>query len=194
MKPKENYKGDPLRDRCQTPPYAILPLVPYLNLEWTIWEPAAGEGLLVAALRQHGFRVVGTDILTGHDFFRHTEECDAVVTNPPFSLKFEWHEHCNSLGKPYALLVPVEMLGSATAQRQFRKHGCEIILMDKRVDFKMPQVGWKGGGAQYPVMWLTNGLNIGRQLTFAKLDKPNAQRRAEMIAGVEQLVLGLEIP
>lgn len=160
-------------DACQTPAYAIDPLLPYLDRSWTIWEPAAGEGLLVDALSDSNFEmIIGSDILTGSNFFEFEpdQEWDCIVTNPPFSLKYRWMERCYQLGKPFALLLPVETLGAKTAQEMFREHGIEVIFMDKRINFKMPNKGWDGGGAQFPVAWFTWGLNIGSQMTFARLN------------------------
>ena len=51
--------------------------------------------------------------------------------------------------------VPLEMLGAASCQRLIRPHGFEVMLLDKRVNFKMPNKGYEGGGAQFPVIWLT---------------------------------------
>ena len=195
MKPKTNRAGDPQTshpfDQCQTPPYAVAPLVPYLRPDWRIWEPAAGEGLLVAALLDAGIaEVISTDLLTGQDFFIGCPESwDALVTNPPYSVKYRWLARCYALGKPFALLMPVETLGAKTAQVLFAAHGVEIIFLDKRVDFKMPNKGWGGSAAQFPVAWYTHGLDIGHPMTFATLHKPNAQRRAELAAGVAQLVM-----
>lgn len=159
-------------DACQTPAYAIDPLLPYLAREWTVWEPAAGEGLLVDALYDSNMEaVIASDILTGENFFEFDPHgWDCIVTNPPFSLKYRWMERCYQLGKPFALLLPVETLGAKTAHEMFREYGLEVIFMDKRVNFKMPNKGWDGGGAQFPVMWLTWGLNIGSQMTFARLN------------------------
>jgi len=160
-------------DYCQTPPVALDPLVMYLNPAWTIWECAAGEGLLVEGLHDSGFEeVIATDILTGQNFFEHDPwHWDCIVTNPPFSLKFRWLERCYALGKPFALLLPVETLGTATAQEMFRDCGVEVIFMDKRINFKMPNKGWDGAGAQFPVAWFTYGLNIGREMTFARMSR-----------------------
>ena len=158
-------------DACQTPPYAIDPLLPYLDTHWTIWEPAQGERLLVEALYDSGFNdVVGSDLLTGQNFFEfEPPQWDALVTNPPFSLKYKWLERCYQLGKPFALLLPVETLGAKTAQDLFRQFGLNMIFMDKRVNFKMPNKGWEGGGAQFPVAWFTWGFNIGSEMVFARL-------------------------
>lgn len=160
-------------DACQTPAYALDPLLPYLSLDWTIWEPAAGEGLLVEALYDSGFyenRVIAGDILTGQNFFDYQPDgWDCLVTNPPYSIQFQWLERCYQLTKPFALLLKVETLGTKTAQELFDQHGVEVIFVSPRINFKMPNKGWDGGGAQFPTAWYTWGLNIGRQITFAKV-------------------------
>lgn len=170
-KPKVNRAGDPSvsspMDRCQTPRYALRPLLPYLPLSSLIWEPAAGKGLLVASLSE-SHQVVASDILYGQDFFRYQPETwDCLVTNPPYSIKYRWIGRCYELGKPWALLMPVEALGAKQAQVLFRKHGMELIVMDQRVNFEMPNKGLSGSGAQFPVAWFTHGLNIGRDITYA---------------------------
>jgi hypothetical protein len=54
-----------------------------------VWEPACGDGAMVAVLRKHGFKVTGTDIVNGQDFLngcRQPTAYDAIVTNPPYGL------------------------------------------------------------------------------------------------------------
>jgi hypothetical protein len=181
---KYNYKRDEKKarpadiyvpqgsDACQTPAYALDPLLPYLDRNWTVWEPASGEGLLVEGLYDRGFSdVIGTDLLTGLNFFEFEPPTwDCLVTNPPFSLKFKWLERCYQLGKPFALLLSVETLGAQAAQDMFREFGVEVIFLNKRVNFKMPNKGWEGGGAQFPTAWFTWGLKLGTPMIFARLD------------------------
>jgi len=174
---KSNRAGDAYvpqgYDACQTPAYAIDPLLPFIGDNWTIWEPACGDGLLVEALYDSGYseeQVIGTDLLTGRNFF----ECepaawDFLLTNPPFSIKYEWLKRCYELGKPFALLVPVETLGSKTAQELMKQYGFEIMLLDSRVDFKMPNKGW-GGSAQFPVLWLCWHI-LPQAVMFGSIEK-----------------------
>jgi hypothetical protein len=176
MKPKSNQAGDiytPMGyDACQTPPEAINPLLPYLSQDWTIWECAKGEGGIVEALYDSGFQsLTGSDLLTGENFFEYEpSQWDCIVTNPPYSIKYQWIERCYALGKPFALLLPVETLGAKTAQEFFRKCGLEVIFLDRRINFKMPNKGWEGSSAQFPTAWFTYGLNIGQGMTFARID------------------------
>jgi len=167
-------------DRCQTPWYALDPLLEYVPNNWIIWEPAAGENHIVNKLRLEKYQIIGTDLLTGENFFDWTPSFtwSCQVTNPPYSVKFDWLKRSYELGKPFALLLPVETVGAAKAQRLFNQYGIEVVLLDKRVNFKMPNKGYDSGGAQFPTAWFTWGLRIGRQLTFAKITRyTDGQRR-----------------
>jgi hypothetical protein len=134
-KPKKNYAGktneSSLHDRCQTPDYALDPLFDYLKPEWTLWEPARGEGYLERALQAQGRTVVSGDLITGQNFFDDDHlpiQWDAMVTNPPFSVKYKWMARAYRLGKPFALIVPIDTLGAAAAQRLFKHYGFEWIF------------------------------------------------------------------
>jgi len=175
MKQKTNRPGDIYTpsgyDACQTPAYALDPLLPYLPGDWIIWEPACGENFLVDALYDASRKVVTGDILTGQNFFEYQpDEWDCQITNPPYSIKYDWLTHSYELQKPFALLLPVETLGAKTAQILFSQYGVEVIFLDKRVNFKMPNRGWDGAGAQFPVAWFTWKLHIGAQMVFAHIE------------------------
>jgi hypothetical protein len=177
MKPKTNQSGDLYEpkgyDACQTPAYAIDPLLPYLSRDWTIWEPAAGENNLVEALYDTGYntdQVVVSDILEGQNFFEFAPKYwDCLITNPPYSIKYQWLERCYQLGKPFALLVPVEILGAKTAQILLKQYGFEMMLLNKRVDFKMPNKGWDSS-AQFPVLWLCWQI-LPNKVMFGEINK-----------------------
>lgn len=175
MKPKINRIGSKYKsskyDRCQTPFYALDPLIPYLSKNQIIWECAEGDGNIVTKLLLDGFDVFGSDILDGYNFFEwDLDRWDCIVTNPPYSIKYDWIERCYELGKPWALLMPVETMGAARAQRQFKERGIEVILLSRRVNFKMPDKGYDGGGAQFPVCWYTWGLGLGNALVFGEIE------------------------
>lgn len=166
MKPKINRAGDsdvsqPM-DRCNTPAYAVEPLLPYIRRDWVVWEPAAGTDNIVNALAPHVTGIIGTDLIKEppRNFFEYQPRVfDAIVTNPPYSIKFDWLERCYALGKPFALLVPVEMIGAQSAQKLMERHGAELLLLNRRVNFEMPHKGLEGpdgwkSSAQFPVLWL----------------------------------------
>lgn len=61
MKPKSNRKGNNDIDKCQTPPYALFPLLPYLPKNQTILDPCAGKGVLLATLMANGLDALGQE-------------------------------------------------------------------------------------------------------------------------------------
>lgn len=171
-------------DRMQTPPYALDPLLQYLgwSLPSTIWEPACGEGLIIEALFDAGWteeHVIASDILTGQSFFDYEpDKWEVIVTNPPYSLKIEWIERCYALGKPFALLLPVEALGLTTVYPLLQQHGFEIMLLDNRVDFKMPNKGWNSS-AQFATFWLCHDL-LPEKVMFGSIKAAKKAFKAEI--------------
>ena len=172
MKPKTNYKNQPQRDQCQTPPYALVDLLVESIIDYTLWESACGEGYLRNALVAKGMPVIGTDIIYDNfDFFKQVpSSVDIQVTNPPFSRKYEWLQRSYDIDKPFALLMPLETLGASRAQKLFRRYGMQMIVLDTRVNFKMPKSGWRGQ-AQFPVAWFTWGLELPESINYCSIDK-----------------------
>jgi len=190
-KPKENKKGSLERvsgfDICQTPPYALDCIRPYIYADVEIkhptgkhfghdiyrqarvWESAAGpELLLVHALRDEGFEVYATDLLYGEQYNFFTcdiPNVDYHITNPPYSIKYEWLARAFEISIPFALLVPYETTFAAKFQRLFHQYHeqpwrIEVISPERRINFKMPDKGWSGAGAQMPTCWVTWGLHV----------------------------------
>lgn len=165
-----------------TPAYALDPLLMFLHPDVLIWEPAAGTGNIVQALAPR--RVVGSDLhgdyaQPARDFFKwEPPSFDILVTNPPYSIKFKWLERCYDLSKPFALLVPVEMIGAKSAQAQMEKHGAELLLLNRRVNFEMPNKGWSGSSAQFPVLWLCWKM-LPAPIIYGKIT-PRAQEQARL--------------
>ena len=159
-------------DNFQTPPEALDPLLPYLKRDWTIWEPSCGEGNLVNRLNDEGFDTFGTDIIAPwhQDFFDPPPlPFDAIVTNPPFSCKGEFMQHCYDLGKPFALLLPLTTFDSAKRQKLFMRYGIEVIFMPKRISFKTPS--GKGSGSWFMTAWFCWGFDLPEQLVFTGHDE-----------------------
>lgn len=182
-KPKNNYKTEAgksnPRDRFQSPGYALNPLLPFLNKEWTVWESAAGEGLLADALEIHGFSVLRSELLQGQDYFAYEPgDYDIQITNPPFSRKYAWLKRACDLQKRFALLMPADVLFAGDkAVPLIERYGIEVVIPRQRIDFKTPDKGWAGSGAQFTSAWFCYGLNIGKQITYADLKKPRRNKR-----------------
>jgi hypothetical protein len=157
------------RNDFQTPAFAINPLLPYIKKDWIIWECACGKGNLIKAFNNKGYKVIGTDILNGDDFMMwQPENYDCIITNPPYSIKQDFLERAYNLGKPFAFLLPLTTFETQKRQSMFKKYGLEVIFLDKRINFETPS--GKGSGSWFATAWFTNGLNIGKELNFERLE------------------------
>jgi len=207
-KPKTNRKGDKDTsqnyDRCYTPPYAIEPLLAYLSRDLVIWEPCAGAGDLARALRSRGYTVIATElvderrdgVIGGKNFFTWApDHFDIIITNPPYSIKPAIYARCEQLGCPFALLVPVETIGSGDLHPLFERINHQQLLLDSRVDFKMPShMTWLEGSAQFPTFWSCRGL-LDKPVAYGKIKAlkkafKREQKRLQLLAD-GQLELGL---
>lgn len=163
---RQSHKPEPKgRDNCQSPLYAILPLLPYLPKGLIIWEPAKGEGYMVRALESHGYNVVSSGI--DEDFFVYEPSYySVIVTNPPWSLSAKWTKRCFELGKPFALLLKTDKIQDVGIQKLCQQYGdFEHIHPECRIDYKMPKKGW-ATGAPFNTHWYTFGFNIGKAHTY----------------------------
>jgi hypothetical protein len=87
----KDFNAPGVYDLCQTPAYAVEPLLKYIPREWVIWESACGEGYLSRAIERAGYESIGTDIQGGFNYFYWSPDWyDCQITNPPYSLKLEW--------------------------------------------------------------------------------------------------------
>jgi len=104
---------------------------------------------------------------------------DAQITNPPYSIKGEWIARSFELGKPFALLVPIETLElNGDIRPLVIEHKTDIswIIPSRRVDFWTPGKGWAGSGAQMPTMWMTWGFGLDEEIIY--VDLPLAIKKA----------------
>lgn len=81
--------------------------------------------------------------------------------------KEKFLERCYELGKPFALLMPLTALESKKRQTLFRKHGIQLIIPDKRINFETPS--GKGSGAWFLTAWFCYGLNLPKDINFVTL-------------------------
>jgi len=159
-------------DDFQTPKEALYPLIPYLKKDWILWECGCGNGNLVKALKELNYEVIGTDIITGHDFLTwQPKKYDCIITNPPYSIKQKFLQRCYKLKKPFALLLPLTTFETQKRQSFFKQYGIQVVFFDKRINFETPS--GDGSGAWFSTAWFTNWLNLPKDLNFVKLKHPN---------------------
>jgi hypothetical protein len=137
-------------DQYETPPWVTDAVVPYIGaLALHVWEPAAGSGKMVEALRNAGFRVTATDIGTGVDFLESralpSDAIQAIITNPPYCDAQAFIEHALVLTKPVCGVVAM-LLRCDYDHARIRRHlfadcrafATKLILTKRIVFFDRP--------------------------------------------------------
>lgn len=152
----------------QTPTWATMLLKEYLNPDWTVWEPAAGKHLMAKDLSTIVKVVKPTDILEDviYDFryYNPKFKYDAIITNPPYSIKDDFVRRCYFLQKPFALLMPLTALEGIKRQFFYRRFGLQIIIPNKRINYLTPS--GEGSGSWFASAWFTNWLYLEKDITF----------------------------
>lgn len=125
-------------DEFYTPEYAVKPLLKYLKPKSTVWCPFdTEESNFVKLLRWSGYTVINTHINSGSDFFKmEVPICDYIISNPPYSLKFEVFRRLFETKKPFAMLVGVVGLFESKKRfNLFKDNTFEIMYLDKRISY-----------------------------------------------------------
>ena len=78
----------------------------------TTVEPACGGGAIVRILEEFSFQDVSAfDLATGQDFLTYGGSHEQLITNPPYSLAFEFIQHAKRVTtKKIAMLLPLSYL------------------------------------------------------------------------------------
>ena len=97
------------------------------NKSLTVCEPACGDGAIVKILEKKWDNVVAYDI--EKNFLWETENYDYIITNPPFSLAYEFVQKAKQIAtEKFAFLLPLSYLHG--------KKRYDNIYMDKQYGLK----------------------------------------------------------
>lgn len=76
-----------------------------------ILEPACGNGAIVDILRDFRYAILANDLSTGHNFLTFNDHVAYIITNPPFSLAFEFVQKAKQCcDVKFAFLLPLDYL------------------------------------------------------------------------------------
>lgn len=129
------------RDRVEsdfypTPKKSFLPLLRWLPRHLQIWEPACGDGRLIRWMNDDGFEARGTDLALGNNFLTDNTPRECVVTNPPFSLAFEFVQHSVRVSTEVFLLLRLNFLASRKRKPFYQSHPvCALFPLSERPSF-----------------------------------------------------------
>lgn len=167
-------------DFYATPPEVTVALLDFLESKnlitphCTIWEPACGSLAMVEVFLDREYRIIGTDLhpqingMIGLDFLRANENCDWIITNPPFSKATEFITHALELGKPCAFLLKSQFWHAKSRLDLFREHPPSYVLpLTWRPDFLY---GAKSGSPTMECLWTV--WAGGHESIYYPLEKP----------------------
>jgi hypothetical protein len=80
------------------------------KLNGSILEPASGSGAISKILIKNGYEVISKDLSLGDDFLKESNKFDTIITNPPFSLAFEFIQKAKEISDYFAFLLPLSYL------------------------------------------------------------------------------------
>lgn len=142
-------------DECYTPTEAVVPLLKYLDKDKVYYEATSGiSKSIVNCMRDNGFRCIESnrDFLNSSLAIEDILNYDGIITNPPYSIKDKFIEKCYAIDKPFALLLPVSAIQGIKRGSMFQKHGVELLVLNKRIDFTGK------GSPHFGVAWFCHGI------------------------------------
>ena len=173
-------RGNDLYESPGVAPAALLLHEPLLKsrARGGIWEPCAGRGAISRVLRAAGCDVISHDLCAyagadpgieaPRDFFATTkapEDCDLIVTNPPFMHADEFITHGIELGCAVVVLLRLmaqegvdgKVKGSGVRSKLIDQHLLRVWAGRERLPM-MHREGWtgpkiKGGISGAPFAW-----------------------------------------
>lgn len=101
-------------DYYPTPLESFIPILGFLDKDRTYYEPSCGDKRLINTMIEYGFNCTGTDINEGNDYLEDFTHRDIIITNPPFSLAFEFCKHARLYSTTTYFLLRLNFLGSQT--------------------------------------------------------------------------------
>jgi len=167
-------------DEWYTPAYAITPILKYVADKKVIWTPFDTEkSLFVKMMRDKGHRVIHTHIQDGKDFLTmEAPECDAIVSNPPYSKKTEILERLYEINKPFAMLISIP--GLFESQRRFtlfRDNPFEIMYMNKCISyFKSYNDEKPSLNPPFSSVYVCRDI-LPKQIVFEEIDKKESKHK-----------------
>lgn len=120
-----------------------------------------------------GHTVVNTHITTGQDFFTTVipNECDCIVSNPPYSRKKDVIKRLCELGKPFAMLLNASGVFDNKVMFEIaRQYQLEIMYIYPRINFI--KNGEIKNGTMFQSCYLCKGV-LPNNLMFEYYERNN---------------------
>lgn len=163
-------------DEQYTPAKTVEIILPYIQhlKDKIIWCPFdRDDSQFVKVLKENGFNVVYSHLDYGQDFFEYEpEKWDVIISNPPYHNKRAYWERCLNFNKPFALLLPINILSDSIINVTMKGRENEFCMLvpSRRTKFYNAKTGVVGKQPTFKAAYL--GANIFEQrIILADLPK-----------------------
>ena len=128
------------------------------DIDITFWLPFYNDGSIKRVLEK---RFAMKVIHKNKDFFKYEPKSyDVLVDNPPYVNKFDIITRCKQLGKPFALLIPMETLERHYIGDMFKSDSrLQVIIPKKRYEFENVYSNSKGR-IPFKTVWFCWNMNL----------------------------------
>lgn len=163
-------------DEQYTPKYGVEVLLPHIQglklFNKIIWCPFdKADSQFVKVLTDNGFKVIYSHIEDGKDFLTYEpEKWDVMISNPPYKNKKVYWERALDLKKPFALLLPLNILSDSIINQTMREREREfnLLIPSRRMRFYNNKTGETGNQPTFKAAYF--GVNIfNKQIILADM-------------------------
>src|ERR1035437_9904082 len=154
-------------DEQYTPRYGVEVLLPHIQhlKDKIIWCPFDKEDSeFVKVLRENGFNVTYSHIEYYQDFLTfEPDNWDVMISNPPYKNKRVYWERALDLKKPFALLLPLNILSDSVINVTMRERESDfqLLIPSRRMRFYNNKTGEVGNQPTFKASYF--GVNIFKQ-------------------------------
>lgn len=156
-------------DEQYTPKKGVEILLPHIRhlKDKIIWCPFDKEdSQFVKVLIENGFNVIYSHIDYDQDFLNYEpEEWDIIISNPPYKNKRVYWERALNLKKPFALLLPTNILSDSvinvTMREREREREFQLLIPSRRMRFYNNLTGETGNQPTFKASYF--GVNIFKE-------------------------------
>ncbi len=154
-------------DEQYTPQYGVEILLPYIQhlKNKIIWLPFdKSDSQFVKVLNKNGFNIIYSHIENNQNFLKYEPlKWDVLISNPPYKNKRIYWERALNFKKPFALLLPLNILSDSIINVTMRKREREfqLLIPSKRMRFYNAKTGEVGNQPTFKAAYF--GVNIFKQ-------------------------------
>jgi len=169
-------------DEQYTPDYGVEVLLPHIKhlKDKIIWCPFdKKDSQFVRVLEGNGFKVIYSHIDDGQNFLTYEpDEWDVLISNPPYKNKRVYWERALDFKKPFALLLPTNILSDSVINVTMREREREfqLLIPSRRMRFYNNLTGETGSQPTFKASYF--GVNFFKeQIILAEMPLPSNKKR-----------------